>query len=84
MIPACLFAATPLVAPSPSLVGATTGLMMQGSQLGQLVGPVAMAWIVTYQGSWNFAPVTLVAAAVRGSGLMFALRQIEARHQNQC
>lgn len=84
MIPACLFAATPLVAPSPSLVGATTGLMMQGSQLGQLVGPVAMAWIVTHQGSWNFAPVTLVAAAVMGSGLMFALRQIEARHQNQC
>ena len=79
MIPACLFAATPIVSPSPSLVGATTGLMMQGSQLGQLVGPVAMAWVVTNLGGWNFAPVTLVSAAVIGSALMFALRRIETR-----
>lgn len=83
MIPACLFAATPLVAPSPSLVGATTGLMIQGSQLGQLVGPVAMAWVVTHLGGWNVAPVTLVAAAVVGSGLMLVLRQIETRRLSQ-
>lgn len=79
MIPACLFAATPIVAPTPSLVGATTGLMMQGSQLGQLVGPVAMAWVVTATGSWNFAPATLVVAAVIGVLLMLGLRRIEAR-----
>lgn len=83
MIPACLFAATSLVAPSPSLVGATTGLMIQGSQLGQLVGPVAMAWVVTHLGGWNVAPVTLVAAAVVGSGLMLVLRQIETRRLSQ-
>lgn len=79
MIPACLFAATPIVAPSPSLVGATTGLMMQGSQLGQLVGPVAMAWVVTTTGSWDFAPVSLVVAALVGCFLMLGLRRIEAR-----
>lgn len=80
MIPACLFAATPILAPSPSLVGATTGLMMQGSQLGQLVGPVAMAWVVTAAGSWDYAPVTLVAASAVGVGLMLSLRRIEARN----
>ena len=78
-IPACLFAATLIVSPSPSLIGATTGLMMQGSQLGQLVGPVAMAWVVTSMGSWDFAPVTLVVAAILGCFLMLALRRIEAR-----
>ena len=80
LVPASLFASTPVVAPSPGLVGATTGLMMQGSQLGQLVGPVAMAWVVTSTGSWDFAPVTLVLAAIIGIALMFALRRIEARN----
>ncbi|MBO6783574.1 MAG: MFS transporter [Alphaproteobacteria bacterium] len=79
MIPACLFAATPIMAPAPTLVGATTGLMMQGSQLGQLVGPVAMAWVVTATGSWDFGPVTLVVAAAAGILLAFALRGIERR-----
>lgn len=79
LIPASLFASTPVVAPSPGLVGATTGLMMQGSQLGQLVGPVAMAWVVTNTGSWDFAPVTLLIAAGIGSALMFGLRHIEVR-----
>ncbi len=79
MIPACLFAETQIVAPSPKLVGATTGLMMQGSQLGQLVGPVSMAWVVTYSGSWDFAPVTIVTAAVIGIMLMLLLRRIGGR-----
>ena len=80
LVPASLFASTPVIAPSSGLVGATTGLMMQGSQLGQLVGPVAMAWVVTSTGSWDFAPVTLVLAAIIGIALMFALRRIEARN----
>ena len=79
VIPACLFATAAVVAPTAALVGATTGLMMQGSQLGQLVGPVAMAKVVTVTGSWDFAPVTLVVAAVTGSVLMLLLRRIERR-----
>ncbi len=79
IIPACLFATTAVVAPTAALVGATTGLMMQGSQLGQLVGPVAMAKIVTLTGSWDSAPITLVVAAVTGSVLMLMLRRIEIR-----
>jgi hypothetical protein len=79
IIPACLFATAAVVAPTAALVGATTGLMMQGSQLGQLVGPVAMAKVVTVTGSWNNAPITLVVAAVTGSALMLLLRWIEMR-----
>ena len=79
VIPACLFATAAVVAPTAALVGATTGLMMQGSQLGQLVGPVAMAKVVTVTGSWNAAPYTLVAAAIAGSLLMILLTGIERR-----
>ncbi|MEP4378563.1 MAG: MFS transporter [Alphaproteobacteria bacterium] len=79
IIPACLFATAAVVAPTAALVGATTGLMMQGSQLGQLVGPVAMAKVVTVTQSWDSAPTTLVVAALAGSGLMLLLRRIEMR-----
>lgn len=79
MIPACLFATAAVVAPTAALVGATTGLMMQGSQLGQLVGPVAMAKAVTWTGAWDAAPVTLVAAAIVGSILMVWVTRIERR-----
>ncbi|MBN43606.1 MAG: hypothetical protein CL573_08995 [Alphaproteobacteria bacterium] len=79
IIPACLFATVAVVAPTAALVGATTGLMMQGSQLGQLVGPVAMAKVVTWTGTWNTAPITLITAAVAGSLLMLVVRRIERR-----
>lgn len=79
VIPACLFATAAVVAPTAALVGATTGLMMQGSQLGQLVGPVAMAKAVTWTGTWDAAPVTLVAAAIAGSILMVWVTRIERR-----
>lgn len=78
-IPASLFSATSVFAPAPNLVGATTGLMMQGSQLGQLLGPVAMAWVVATTGSWNFAPVTLISAAVAGIALTILLHALERR-----
>ena len=79
VIPACLFASAAVAAPTAALVGATTGLMMQGSQLGQLVGPAVMAKVVTATGSWSAAPYTLVAAALAGSLLMFVLHRIERR-----
>ncbi|MGB0572901.1 MAG: CynX/NimT family MFS transporter [Alphaproteobacteria bacterium] len=79
IIPACLFATAAVVAPTAALVGATTGLMMQGSQLGQLLGPVAMAKVVTVTGTWDSASITLIIAAVTGSGLMLLLRWIETR-----
>ena len=39
VVPGCLFTAIPLHAPRPQLVGAATGLLMQVSNLGALLGP---------------------------------------------
>ena len=39
VVPAALFTALPVHAPRPELVGASTGLLMQGSNVGSLIGP---------------------------------------------
>jgi MFS transporter, DHA1 family, inner membrane transport protein len=61
-VAASLFAAVPVHAPRPQLVGAATGLLMQGSNIGALVGPPITAMLVT-SGGWP-AAVTLTSSAL--------------------
>jgi len=49
-VPAALFAAVPVHAGRPQLVGATTGLLMQGSNVGALLGPPVTAALVSTDG----------------------------------
>lgn len=54
LIPACLFVYTPKFAPSPSHMGAASGMLMQGSSLGQFMGPPLLAYVVSLSnGSWE-------------------------------
>lgn len=53
-IPGALFAAVPVHAPRPALVGATTGVLMQGSNIGALLGPPLVAALVSL-GGWSWA-----------------------------
>jgi MFS family permease len=53
-IPGALFAAVPVHAPRPALVGATTGVLMQGSNIGSLLGPPVVAILVS-AGGWSWA-----------------------------
>ncbi len=53
-IPGALFAAVPVHAPRPALVGATTGILMQGSNVGSLLGPPIVAALVS-AGGWPWA-----------------------------
>ena len=63
-IPASIFAATPALAPAPYLIPITLGLVMQASNLGQLLGPAALAaWIERVSWSSGSAVFGLVAAA---------------------
>lgn len=55
LVPGGLMAATPVHAPSTSLVGVVNGLMMQGSNIGALVGPPMIAAVVTLAGGWHGA-----------------------------
>jgi len=57
LVPACLFTAIPVHAPRRELVGAATGLLMQVSNFGALVGPPVTAALVS-RGGWPAAAWT--------------------------
>ncbi|HVY63641.1 MAG TPA: MFS transporter, partial [Gammaproteobacteria bacterium] len=71
MVPASIFAASPRLAPSAALHGITLGLVVQASNIGQLLGPAVLgAWVE--QWGWSSAPVLFSAIAL--AGLVLALR----------
>jgi DHA1 family inner membrane transport protein len=65
LVPGCLFTALPVHAPRPQLVGAATGLLMQVSNFGALIGPPITAALVS-RGGWP------AAAWMTGSALTIA------------
>lgn len=64
-IPGALTALAPRVAPEPALVAATIGLMLQGSYLGQLIGPMS-AGALAQLGGWSLVAGALLPLAVAG------------------
>ncbi|QQS12701.1 MAG: MFS transporter [Rhodospirillales bacterium] len=77
-IPGALFGAIPVHAPRPGLIGATTGALMQGSNIGSLTGPPIVAALVSANGwasaLWYTTPALALAAAAG-----FALQRREPR-----
>lgn len=59
LIPASLFASLPRLAPNPEAVPIMSGMLMQGSAIGQLLGPPAAAAMVGLLGSWLGAALVL-------------------------
>jgi MFS transporter, CP family, cyanate transporter len=53
LIPGTLFATTAAYAPHPRAVSTTTGLMQQGSTLGQFVSPPLIAAVAASSGGWH-------------------------------
>jgi len=77
LLPTSVLGAAPVFAPKPALVGTTAGLIMQGSNLGQTIGPPAVGALVTAWGSWTAAPMVLCAAAGLAFAFGAALRRLE-------
>ena len=77
ILPASLISGAPVHAPSPDLVAATNGMVMQGSQLGQLAGPPALAYLVTVYGGWQASPWLHIGSAVLGILLAVWLAVLE-------
>lgn len=78
-VPSACLGGAPVHAPSPLLVGTTTGLIMQGSNLGQAVGPPALAKLAAATGGWTWSPALFLAAAGAGTALALVLRRLEGR-----
>lgn len=66
ILPAAAFSGVALHAPSSHHLGAANGLLVQGSNLGQLVGPPAIAAVVTAGGGWSAATGVMSVAATGG------------------
>lgn len=62
LIPATLISSAPLLAPSPAVTPVVIGLLMQGSNLGQVIGPVAVGGVIQSYGWTAAAGIVLVAA----------------------
>ena len=76
VIPGALFTATPLHAPRRDLVGAATGLLMQGSNIGALMGPPVTAALVAAGGWPNAAWLTSCALTIAaGAGVFLHWRE---------
>jgi MFS family permease len=79
VVPGALFTAIPIHAPRPQLVGAATGLLMQGSNIGALLGPPVTAALVA-SGGWPAAAwLSSVALAVVAASAVFLHRREKRR-----
>jgi MFS transporter, DHA1 family, inner membrane transport protein len=71
VVPGALFTAIPIHAPRRELVGAATGLLMQGSNIGALLGPPVTGVLVS-GGGWPAAAwLTSVALAIVAAAGVF-------------
>jgi MFS family permease len=77
LLPASVLGGAPIYAPTPNLVATTNGLIMQGGQLGQVIGPPVLALMVSMGGGWKSAPWLLGASAATGVALSLGLAVLE-------
>ncbi|MBI1775680.1 MAG: MFS transporter [Proteobacteria bacterium] len=77
VLPTAVLSGSAPHAPRPNLVATTNGLIMQGSNLGQSLGPPAVAALATATGSWTWSPAVLIASAAVSILFALALRRLE-------
>ncbi|MBT5939179.1 MAG: MFS transporter [Rhodospirillaceae bacterium] len=75
--PTALLASVPLHSPSEAQLGATNGVLYQGSQIGQLLGPPVVALVVTYTGTWEQAGWVLFLGTMINLALAQWIRILE-------
>jgi MFS transporter, DHA1 family, inner membrane transport protein len=73
LIPVALIDGAPRHAPRPGLVGATVGLLLQGNNVGLLLGPVVSGGLAAALG-WPMVSFFVAALAFAAILLTFALR----------
>ena len=78
LLPAACFSGAAAHAPSPKHVGSASGMIVQGSSLGQFAGPPVIAALVSAAGGdWRAATVALAVAAGCAAGLGLLVVRLE-------
>ena len=75
LIPATLLASAPLAAPTASLTPVVLGLIVQGNNLGQIVGPIAIGSAIERFG-WESASILVACATLFTAGVAMRLRRM--------
>lgn len=79
LIPASALAAAPVYAPVPALVGAMSGVMVMGSNTGQLFGPPLLAAARESAGNWDGTFWLLLSLAIAAATAALLSRGPERR-----
>jgi MFS family permease len=79
VIPASVFSGLPVHARTPQHIGTGNGIVMQASQVGQFLGPLALAWIATRFGGWDASLWALLSFAAGAALCGVAIGAIENR-----
>lgn len=79
VIPATIFSGVPVHARTPGHIGTTNGMVMQGAQVGQLAGPVLLAWLASRFGGWGATLWGMLAFAFLCALCGYSVQRIEAR-----
>jgi MFS family permease len=79
VIPASVFSGLPVHARTPQHIGTGNGIVMQASQIGQFLGPLALAWLATRFGGWDASLWALLAFATGAALCVAAIGAIENR-----
>jgi nitrate/nitrite transporter NarK len=79
VIPASVFSGLPIHARTPQHIGTGNGIVMQASQIGQFLGPLAIAWMATRFGGWHASLWVLLAFAGGAALCGVAIGAIENR-----
>jgi predicted MFS family arabinose efflux permease len=74
LIPASIFAAAPGFSRDTAVLAIVLGLVTQASNVGNLIGPVAMAATIERLG-WNYTPLLFAGVAVTGIATALMLRR---------
>ncbi len=79
LIPGTLFATAPRFAPHAGAVSTTTGLMQQGSTLGQFISPPLIAAVASGPGGWSQAGWVVAMFALANLGVAWVIGVIDRR-----
>ena len=80
-IPGTLMAAVPFHSPGKEYIGASNGLLVQGSNTGTLLMAPALAAVVSLFGGWHGAPVIFVASGLIGLFSSLAIGRLERKQR---
>jgi len=71
LLPPTLLSGAPLHAPAPNLVATANGVIVNGANIGSLLGPPAFGALIAAMGSWQASGVMMALAGL--AGLIFAI-----------